>query len=244
MNMNVVGGGILAAILAGLPGISFAGDIANIQPIGFSADGKVFAFQEFGQRDEDAVPYSNTYFIDTDSGANLEGTPFRTELTGGDASLSTARRQNLTAARSQMDRYDLLTNPGLIAAFNPPTELGSPMKTIRYTTMANDGPPRAPYTLLLGEARVPVPENCANTQQRVIGFTLQMIEKEGAPQHVTAYEDKAIPAERGCPVEYRMGGALVYQPATGNPVHIALVLALSAGSDGNTGRWIAVPVHP
>jgi len=28
-------------------------------------------------------------------------------------------RQNLTAARSQMDKYDLLTNPGLIAAFNP-----------------------------------------------------------------------------------------------------------------------------
>ena len=244
MKMNIVVGGILAAILAGLPGISFAGDIANVQPIGFSADGKVFAFQEFGLKDEDAVPYSNTYFIDTDSGAYLEGTPFRTELADEDANLSKARRQNLTAARSQMDKYDLLTNPGLIAAFNPPTELGSPMKTIRYTTLANDGPPRAPYTLLLGETRVPVPGNCPNTEQRVIGFTLQMIEKEGAPQHVTIHEDKVIPADRGCPVEYRLGGALVYQPGTGNPVHIALVLALSAGSDGNTGRWIAVPVHP
>ena len=71
--------------LAGLPGVSLAGDIASIQPIGFSADGKVFAFQEFGLKEGSNIPYSNTYFIDTDKGQYLEGTPFRTELTDKDA---------------------------------------------------------------------------------------------------------------------------------------------------------------
>ena len=241
MKKYLIMGGIVAAAFAGLPGMSFAGDIANIQPIGFSADGKVFAFQEFGIKESGAVPYSNTYFIDTDSGQYLEGTPFRTEMTDKDANLSKARRQNLTAARSQMDKYDLLTNPGLIAAFNPPTELGSPSKTIRYTTLATDGPPKSPYTLALGEMPIPTPKDCAAIDKRVIGFSLQMIEKEGAPNRQAARLATAVPGERVCSVEYRIGGAVVYQPEAGSPVHIALVLAFDAARDG---RWIAVPVHP
>jgi predicted secreted protein len=142
-----------------------------------------------------------------------------------------------------MDKYDLLTNPGLIAAFNPPTELGSPMKTIRYTTLANDGPPRGAYTLLLGDADVAKPDSCKDVN-RVTGFTLQLIEKDGAPHRQLVHEDKSLPDDRGCTVEYRMGGALVYQPESAKPVHIALILALSAAPDGRNGRWIAVPVHP
>ncbi|MBY3038186.1 DUF2259 domain-containing protein [Rhizobium leguminosarum] len=241
MKKRLIIGGMLAVAFAGLPGLSLAGDIANIQPIGFSADGKVFGFQEFGIEESGNLPYSNTYFIDTEDGHYLEGTPFHTELTDKDANLSKARRQNLTAARSQMDKYDLLTNPGLIAAFNPPTELGSPSKTIRYTTLATDGPPKAPYTLSLGEMPVPTPKDCAAVDRRVIGFSLQMIEKEGAPNRQAARQATAVPAERVCSVEYRIGGAVVYQPEGGNQVHIALVLAFDADRNG---RWIAVPVHP
>ncbi|MBB3159731.1 DUF2259 domain-containing protein [Rhizobium laguerreae] len=241
MNKRLIIGGMLAVAFAGLPGLSLAGDIANIQPIGFSADGKVFGFQEFGIEESGNLPYSNTYFIDTEDGHYLEGTPFHTELTDKDANLSKARRQNLTAARSQMDKYDLLTNPGLIAAFNPPTELGSPSKTLRYTTLATDGPPKAPYTLSLGEMPVPTPKDCAAVDKRVIGFSLQMIEKEGAPNRQAARQATAVPAERVCSVEYRIGGAVVYQPEGGNQVHIALVLAFDADRNG---RWIAVPVHP
>ncbi|MBY5566953.1 DUF2259 domain-containing protein [Rhizobium leguminosarum] len=241
MNKRLIIGGMLAVAFAGLPGLSLAGDIANIQPIGFSADGKVFGFQEFGIEESGNLPYSNTYFIDTEGGHYIEGTPFHTELTDKDANLSKARRQNLTAARSQMDKYDLLTNPGLIAAFNPPTELGSPSKTLRYTTLATDGPPKAPYTLSLGEMPVPTPKDCAAVDKRVIGFSLQMIEKEGAPNRQAARQATAVPAERVCSVEYRIGGAVVYQPEGGNQVHIALVLAFDADRNG---RWIAVPVHP
>ncbi|MBY5550381.1 DUF2259 domain-containing protein [Rhizobium leguminosarum] len=241
MKKRLIIGGMLAVAFAGLPGLSLAGDIANIQPIGFSADGKVFGFQEFGIEESGNLPYSNTYFIDTEDGHYLEGTPFHTELTDKDANLSKARRQNLTAARSQMDKYDLLTNPGLIAAFNPPTELGSPSKTIRYTTLATDGPPKAPYTLSLGEMPVPTPKDCAAVDRRVIGFSLQMIEKEGAPNRQAARQATAVPAERVCSIEYRIGGAVVYQPEGGNQVHIALVLAFDADRNG---RWIAVPVHP
>ncbi|MEI1251516.1 DUF2259 domain-containing protein [Rhizobium aouanii] len=241
MKKRLIMSGMLAVVFAGLPGLSLAGDIANIQPIGFSADGKVFGFQEFGIEESGNLPYSNTYFIDTQDGHYLEGTPFHTELTDKDANLSKARRQNLTAARSQMDKYDLLTNPGLIAAFNPPTELGSPSKTLRYTTLATDGPPKAPYTLSLGEMPVPTPKDCAAVDKRVIGFSLQMIEKEGAPNRQAARQATAVPAERVCSVEYRIGGAVVYQPEGGNQVHIALVLAFDADRNG---RWIAVPVHP
>lgn len=151
MKKRLIIGGMLAVAFAGLPSLSLAGDIANIQPIGFSADGKVFGFQEFGIEESGNLPYSNTYFVDTEDGHYLEGTPFHTELTDKDANLSKARRQNLTAARSQMDKYDLLTNPGLIAAFNPPTELGSPSKTIRYDA-CDRRPASAVYALTRRDA--------------------------------------------------------------------------------------------
>lgn len=35
MKKRLIIGGIIAAAFAGLPGLSLAGDIANIQPIGF-----------------------------------------------------------------------------------------------------------------------------------------------------------------------------------------------------------------
>lgn len=55
------------ALLASLAAASaWAGDFSTFQSLGFSPDGKVYAFEEFGIQDGSGFPYSNVYFIDTE----------------------------------------------------------------------------------------------------------------------------------------------------------------------------------
>lgn len=51
-------------VLAIMPASIFAGDYAALNFIGFSADGKYLAFEEYGTQDGSGFPYSNYYFID------------------------------------------------------------------------------------------------------------------------------------------------------------------------------------
>lgn len=65
----------VAAVAAASP--TFAGDYAALQPIGFSADGNVFAFEEYGVQDGSGFPYSTIYVIDTRDDSFLPGAPVR-----------------------------------------------------------------------------------------------------------------------------------------------------------------------
>jgi len=54
-----------------------AGDFAALQPIGFSSDGNVFAFEEYGVQDGSGFPYSTVYVLDTRNDSFLPGAPVR-----------------------------------------------------------------------------------------------------------------------------------------------------------------------
>ena len=53
---------LLAAILSSN---ALAGDYANLDYIGFSADGRYLAFEESGEWDGSGGEYATTYYIDT-----------------------------------------------------------------------------------------------------------------------------------------------------------------------------------
>ena len=44
---------------------SAGGDTASIEILGFTADGSVFAFEEYGIQDGSGFPYSHRFYIDT-----------------------------------------------------------------------------------------------------------------------------------------------------------------------------------
>jgi len=56
---------------------ALAGDTAEINVLGFSADGSIFAFEEYGVQDGSGFPYANRFYIDTASDKFLPGTPVR-----------------------------------------------------------------------------------------------------------------------------------------------------------------------
>ena len=63
--MRTFAGSLAAFAVTAVAGSAAAGDTASLSVLGYSPDGKVFAFEEYGIFDGSGFPYSNIYFIDT-----------------------------------------------------------------------------------------------------------------------------------------------------------------------------------
>jgi len=231
-----------AMIFAAAPAV--AGDIAALQSIGFSVDGSVYAFEEYGIQDGSGFPYSNIYVIDTVKDVYLPGTPIRVRLDDENAGLSDARRAVMDKAQPLIGKYELGNNPGSLVAFNPVSEMGVEKHELRYLEYPADPAFGQPYTLKIEEFSVAPGGSCVGQIDALAAFRLRLTEKDGTPANALVYEDKSVPASRGCTVGYRLGGAVTYSPLGGAALHMALVHVLSRGFEGNDGRWIAVPVRP
>ncbi|WP_345899894.1 DUF2259 domain-containing protein, partial [Martelella sp. UBA3392] len=134
---RILGATVVSALAAAT---ASAGDFAAFTPLGFSEDGKVFAFEEYGQEDGSGFAYSNIFFIDTEKDAFLEGTPFRLRTETDNASISAARALAVREALQMIQDYNLLDHPGWLAAFNPVTENNGDNGTIRYRAHPNLSP--------------------------------------------------------------------------------------------------------
>lgn len=242
--MGVKQTGLAATLLLALSGVSpaLAGDIASIQTIGFSPDAKVFAFEEYGVQDGSGFPYSTIYFIDTDKDAYLPGTPIRVRLDKDLEPLGEARKEAHQKAENLISKYHLDDNPGILAAFNPISELGTDPHKLQYLTVQASPAFSKPYTLQLNETSFPLPDRCKNLTESYVGFSLEFTEIQGKAAAQTVYTDKAVPKSRGCVRGYRLAGVALTGKNQGP--QMALVEIKTFGFEGNDGRWIAIPLRP
>lgn len=99
-----------------------AGDTATPQVLGFSADGKVFAFEEHGIQDGSGFPYANRSYIDTATDSFLAGTPIRVRIDDEAADIAAARAQAKEKGDKIVGESVLAANPGDTAGWNAITE--------------------------------------------------------------------------------------------------------------------------
>jgi predicted secreted protein len=235
---------VLAASLL-TAGMAQAGDFAAFQSLGFSPDGKVFAFEEYGVQDGSGFPYSNIYFIDTQKDAFLSGTPIRVRIDSEEADLSDARADSGKKAAPLIAAHKVAANPGVLTAFNPMGEIGVDRTRIRYHQYAVEPNPSGEFVLQLDEIDLPLPQKCADiTPDGSKGFRLRFTQVDGEIVEKTVYQDSRVPDSRNCPLSYQLSGVMTFHAFQHDPVHVALVLVRSYGFEGSDGRWIAVPVRP
>lgn len=234
----------LAASLLATAGAS-AGDFSTFQSLGFSPDGKIYAFEEFGVQDGSGFPYSNVYFIDTDKDAYLSGTPIRVRIDDEAADIAKARADSHSKAKNLIEQHKVLANPGVLAAFNPMGEVGANRKRIEYFQHAVEPMPGGSYALALDEIPFELSDKCRDiTPDGGKGFRLKLVKRDGEAADTVLHEDTRVPESRNCPLSYQISGALTFNPLDGDPVHVALVLVRSFGFEGSDGRWLAVPFRP
>jgi predicted secreted protein len=225
-----------------------AADAAERDILGFSPDGRYFAFEQFGVQDGSGFPYSEIFMIDLENDKWMEGTPIRVRLDDETQSLPAARRQAREAAQSLLKSAKIEDNARVLAT-NPLYQQMADAKELRFRTYYTsfghlepiDSEEEDIVSLKLEEIILPTPEGCPIGDTPMAGFVLTA--KFGHEPYREAHRDSKIPSSRSCPLKYSLSDAVAFSGADGRSQRIvALVNVFSFGFEGPDRRFIAVPL--
>lgn len=228
---------LLLAELAA-PLAAHAGDVAELEILGFSQDGSVFAFEEYGVQDGSGFPYANRYYINTADDSFLKGTPIKVRLDDENATLEAARLQARQKGEAIVKQDELTANRGITAGFNPVTELSADPFRMVVNPRPIFFPVDDPLEFRLDEIGMNNTEGC-ESQGEINGFRLLRIEAKAGGKTELLHEDKSIPKSRGCPNGYRIGAVQTFSPQ-GLSAYAVLIAVRQYGFEGPDYRWIAV----
>jgi predicted secreted protein len=92
---------ILGAVLIFFAAAAFAGDVASFDDIGFSSDGKIYIFGQYGKYDRTYEPWAEIFTVDVAENDFVKGEIFRTKAGEVSADISgKAAYENLKASSS------------------------------------------------------------------------------------------------------------------------------------------------
>ncbi|MGB3390552.1 MAG: DUF2259 domain-containing protein [Pseudaminobacter sp.] len=235
------------ATLIGIAGIalfsslttSHAGDVAEIEILGFSQDGGIFAFEEYGIQDGSGFPYATRYYIDTKTDKFLERTPVRVRIDDENATLDSARRQAREGSQTFIEDAELLENRGHTAAFNAVTELNADPNRVVVNPRPVFPPIDAAVEFRLEQFPLAAEGRCEGLGD-LAGFRLLRIDASENGKTILLHEDETLPQSRNCPTGYRIGGVQTFFDGKDGPVFAVLIAVQGIGFEGPDYRWIAV----
>lgn len=226
----------LVAALFALATPAFAGDRAEIALIGFSDDGRYFAYEEYGIQDGSGYAFSSIYAIDLTTDRWMPGTPFKARAEDEDTPLAAIRAKAATLAKGPLDELQLGT-PAIFTALNGD---GEPMdgQSLAFGTPGYGlSPVNDTRVLTLETFPLAAPADCASyTDEPLLGFAVAASGQE-------FHRDTAIPKSRNCPLAYRIYGMAEpagFGYAAGG--RAAIISVYSFGFEGPDRRFIAVPI--
>jgi predicted secreted protein len=230
----------ILTISASFSAPALAGDAAELNILGFSADGLVFAFEEFGIQDGSGFPYANRYYIDTGSDKFVAGSPVRVRIDDEAANLELVRQQARERGDAIVTNATLAANRGFTAGARPATQISGDAHHMAVNPRPVFPPIDPALELRLEEFSVQGPDFCADFGP-IKGFRLTRLGGQPGEQAVLLHEDTALPASRGCALGYSIGAVQTFFPQGGAPVYAVLISVRSSGFEGPDHRWIAVP---
>jgi predicted secreted protein len=224
-----------------------AADGAQSRAIGYSPDGRYFAFEQYGIQDGSGYAYADLFVLDTKANTWAKGTPVHVlnENESGDieAALASAAEK---AAPMLKDLHVGSSYETLVHM--PFTEIVAERRKVRfaryYDSMGNGQNYDATGSYVLEVRDVPLPRPAACGEDdgfKIVGVELLLTNQlTGKP--VSVSKDAAIPKSRYCPHAYDIEA--IYAPAVqGLQVEplVAIIGVYSRGFEGSDRRFIAVP---
>ncbi len=213
---------------------AFAADAADRTVIGFSKDGRYFAFEEYGIQDGSGFPYSSIYITDLQTDTWVEGTPVRVQMREEGATAYGARHKALTQAAPLIEEFGTIQPAKTLASNAVGEEVADPhmMKFKRFHNLSTL------WTVKLTHVDLATPPDCQSLPG-IKGFALSVAVDNGELKEV--YRDKDLPKSRGCPENYRLADVLSFGENENGRV-VVLIHMLTFGFEGRDSRFVAVPV--
>lgn len=214
-------------------------DVAQESLIGFSPDGRYFAFEEYGIQDGSGFPYSNLYIVDLIKDVWVADSPYSKLLKIDLAPLKAARA--VTRLKAKPSLLDLDINmPGTVLYARGLGELRSPDISITVNipnpSHPLTGEPQHTFVLSLTNEDLAGKSDCPD---RPVGFRLvQNLDGFNTELH----RDSNIPSSRGCVIDYRISRIIAPSIPTKANFAVALISVFRYGFEGTDRRFIAVPV--
>ncbi len=217
---------------------AIAGDRALIDYLGFSADGRYFAFEEFGVQDGSGFPYTNLYIIDLPADAWVSGSPYRARIEDESGDVQDVRDMAFAEAEDKLDALGISAPVHAIAVNGDGEEIGDG----HSLTFGDPGfglePIQNPRELVLETIPLQSNMDCSIIEDEVFGFSLSV---DGEEVHA---DEGPLPASRGCAMDYRIHA--VVRPAEwffGGTRHtVAIIASYPFGFEGPDRRFLAVPL--
>jgi predicted secreted protein len=224
-----------------------AADAAQLRAIGYSDDGRYFAFEQYGVQDGSGFPYSDVFVIDLPADQWVKGTPARALIESEESDIAAARAQAMAQAAPVMDGLKL-TGAFDTLAYLPFTQVVSDRSRVRFGRYYDSAGNPANYQhvdsweLAVKGFPLAAATECQDTDfAPTMGMELTLKNaKSGATK--TLAKDTAIPASRYCPIGYDLEA--VFAPAAYGlkaEYLVAVIGVYSRGFEGSNRRFVAVP---
>lgn len=216
-----------------------AEDIAHRRIIGFSPDGKYFAFEQSGIENGSGTAYAHIFLIDTRYNKWIKGSPFRAKAVGR-RKLIRARRKVRALARRALMRYRV-NRKGVVLASNPITEVNSDPHRVVVRSRRSIRRLDEPLVFSIREVRVRTPRCRRYTRRPIKGMIIRVRRKGGRMKLL--HTDKRIPKSRGCPTSYSIEDVIRLKKRSGGAVYAVIYSFVRSGPDGEERRFIAGGWH-
>lgn len=213
--------------------MSFAAVDDDIRIIGYSKDGRYFAYETFGVSDGSGSPYAAIYVLDVANDTSAEGTPVRSEF--GEEEHPTAlpaQMQVRQIAAPILAKLDIRYPWRELASVSAGQQVSGPheLQFKRYTNISDL------RTVKLMEFDLDAAQKCSGQTK---GFALA-IAKGGEPL-TEVYRNKRLPKSRYCSQGYKLARVIDF----GNErtqASVVLVHKFSPGFEGMGASFVAIPV--
>ncbi len=217
------------------PGAALAADAAQHRALGYSADGRYFAFEQYGIQDGSGFPYWDIFVLDLEADSWAKGTPVRVVLEAEEDTISSAMKQARAKADPILAQLKI-GEPADVLIANPVTEKVTDRETVAFGVFA--AMPDA-YEISVRSLDLPVPKDCSDPDFVPKGMELTLkVTRPGTS--LTLARDTAIPASRGCPLRYDIE-AVYTRSGYEESKDVAIIGVYTRGFEGEDRRFIAVP---
>jgi predicted secreted protein len=217
--------------------IAGAGDYASRHVIGFSPDGRYFAFEQYGVQDGSGFPYAEIFIIDTQADSRVAGSPVRIRLDEESPHAEKARNAARRAASPLLDKL-AISEPGEHLASNPRAELSAdPARVVVNAAHRRATPAREPISFALTEKTLESATCAAYSEMPMKGFRLTMTREAAKP--AILHDDQRLPESRGCALGYAIADIFSHESG-GKTTYAVLLHVQTVGFEGPDSRFLAV----
>jgi predicted secreted protein len=234
---------LLACLAAAWPAV--AADRAMLNMLGYSADGRYFAFEQFGIQDGSGFAFSEVFVVDLVEDKWTSGTPFKAQAEDEATPLQQTRDAAMDKARAQLDAHGIGVPVQILALIGDGAAEQSG-KRLTWSTPACCGPGDTQddsQALVLSLRGITSKDDYCRDMSPS-GYALDY--QDGAALRRLHEDGDTLPASRGCTLDYRIYAVVqpyqdLYLPNFESR-RVAIIATYPFGFEGVDRRFLVVPI--